>query len=69
MPKGEKMKLFLFILLFWLKESRGRLAMNMIVNIINKYQIKEGMQHNVKQNLEGESKTNRRSKMKVERGE
>ena len=69
MPMGEKMKLFVFILLFWLKGSRGRLVMNMIVNIINKYQIKEGKQHNVKQNLEGESKTNRRSKMKVERGE
>lgn len=69
MPMGEKMKLFVFIPLFWLKGSRGRLVMNMIVNIINKYQIKEGMQHNVKQNLEGESKTNRRSKMKVERGE
>lgn len=69
MPKGEKMKLFVFILLFWLKGSRGKLVMNMIVNIINKYQIKEGMQHNVKQNLECESKTSRRSKMKVERGE
>ena len=48
MPMGEKMKLFVFIPLFWLKGSRGRLVMNMIVNIINKYQIKEGMQHNVK---------------------
>ena len=62
MSGGEKIKLLVFTLHFWLQR------LHEINNKCNKTNKKyNNKQQKIKQNLKAESKTNRRSKMKIER--